>query len=435
MRVVLGSTGSRGDAIPILEIATRLQARGHDVHVFTTRHFAGEAAARGLPHSFFETDSQELMKRMETGLRASQRTMEWLRRAMLEQIDALLPVTAEADALVTMVNELGAPTVAEYHHIPHFRVCVVPCLFGDQPPAVQPLQRLPIFLNRLLWEGVELGTRLIFGRALNAKRQKLGLSRVRAFCDYAAGYSRNLLAMDPVLLPPARGWRHRYEYVGYPFGGDEATLAPAIEAFLAAGPRPVYLGFGSVYVPHPERTTRMILDAINQVGCRAILDAGWAGLGAGAEARRDVLVVQGAPHRQLFPRMAGLVHHGGSGTTHNATRAGVPQAIVPQMLDQYFWGERIRHLGLGPAPVPYAGLTTAKLAGLLRELLAPTYRHQARAVAGLMRPDGVDAIIASIERARPLRVATERGIMVSLAAAAAAPRALDVAEERAQQAS
>jgi sterol 3beta-glucosyltransferase len=88
------------------------------------------------------------------------------------------------------------------------------------------------------------------------------------------------------------------------------------------------------------------------------------------------------------------------------------------MLDQYFWGERIRHLGLGPAPVPCAELTTAKLGRILRELLAPTHRHQARVVAGLMRHDGVDAIVAVIERASPLRIAMERGAQVSLAAAA-----------------
>lgn len=421
MRIVVGSAGSRGDVFPMLEVAALLQERGHRVHIFLPRHFEAEAAKRDLRASFFATDSQGLMQSVDSGFRSAPQILTWARRAMEEQFDVLLPATAGADALVTMVNELGAPTVAEYHGIPHFRVCCVPPLIGDQAPAVQPIQRLPAFCNRLLWRGVDLGTILIFGKTLNAKRKELGLPRVRRFSDYAAGYSHNLLAVDPVLTPPGRGWRHYYEYVGYPFGGDEGMLSPEIEAFLAAGAAPVYLGFGSVCLPRPERTTTIMLEAIERVGCRAILDAGWTGLGQGARVPGNVLVIRDAPHRQLFPRMAALVHHGGSGTTHNAARAGVPQAILPHMIDQYYWGERVRLLGVGPEPVPQAKLTSSKLARMLRALLSPTYRHQARVVAGLMRQDGARAIVEVIERSAPRRSTVNRELLVPLASAVRDP--------------
>jgi UDP:flavonoid glycosyltransferase YjiC (YdhE family) len=245
---------------------------------------------------------------------------------------------------------------------------------------------------------VELGTKLIFGKALNAKRRELGLPKAGRFSDYAAGYSHNLLAIDPVLVPPGRGWRHRYEYVGYPFGGDDGPLPAEVESFLAAGPPPVYFGFGSVCMSQPERITEMILGAVARVGCRAVLDQGWAKLGVGAKLPPEILLIRGVPHRRLFPRMAALVHHGGSGTTHNAARAGVPQAISPQILDQYYWGERIYHLGLGPRPLPVARFTAAKLDDFLRDLLGSTYANQARVVADLMRVDGVGAVADAIER-------------------------------------
>jgi len=401
MRVVLGSAGSRGDVLPILEVAAELRRRGHAVHVFAPRQFAGEASARGLQTSFFSTDSQALMRSVPSGLRSATRILRWAEQAMREQFDALLPATEGADALVTMVNELGAQTVAEHRRIPHFRVCCVPCLVGDQPPAVQPLQRLPVVLNHLLWQGIDLGTLLVFGRALNEKRRELGLAPVRRFSDYAAGTSRNLLAVDPVLVPPDRGWRHPCEYVGYPFGGDDGPLPPELEAFLAAGPPPVYLGFGSVCLPRSGRVTAAVLEAIARVGCRAVLAAGWTGLGDGARLPDGVIRVGDVPHRRLFPRMAALVHHGGSGTTHSAARAGVPQAVVPHMVDQFFWGERVRALGLGPAPIPAASLSADRLARALRALLSPRHRQQARMVAGLLRTDGVRAIAEAVEQGRP----------------------------------
>lgn len=398
MRVILGSAGSRGDVIPILEIAAALQRRGHDVEVFTPRHFEWAATERRLHAHHFAADSHGLMQSLDSGLQSTKQTLEWAQQAMLDQFEVMLPVAEGADALVTMVNELGAPTVAEHHGIPHYRVCCVPALFGDQPPAVTPFQRFPAPVNRLLWEGVEAGTKLIFSKALNAKRLELGLPKIRRFCDYAAGYSLNLLALDPTLVPPGRGWRHRYEYVGYPFGGDDGELTPDIEAFLDAGPPPVYFGFGSVYLNNPDKLTKLILGAVKKAGCRAIIDQGWTGLGEKARAPKEVLLIREAPHKQLFPRMAAVVHHGGSGTTHNAARAGVPQLIAPQILDQYFWGERIYQLGLGPRPQPAAKLTKGKLVTALRELLGPIPAAQARVVASLMRDDGAEAIASVIER-------------------------------------
>ena len=52
---------------------------------------------------------------------------------------------------------------------------------------------------------------------------------------------------------------------------------------------------------------------------------------------KDCLIVDEVDHALLFPRVAAVVHHGGSGTTATAARAGVPQVIVPHILDQFYW--------------------------------------------------------------------------------------------------
>ncbi|WP_371786536.1 glycosyltransferase [Streptosporangium subroseum] len=41
-----------------------------------------------------------------------------------------------------------------------------------------------------------------------------------------------------------------------------------------------------------------------------------------------------APHDWLFPRMAAIVHHGGSDTTSAALASGRPQVICPFVADQ-----------------------------------------------------------------------------------------------------
>ena len=62
-------------------------------------------------------------------------------------------------------------------------------------------------------------------------------------------------------------------------------------------------------------------------------------------------VLQSRHHTLLFPKMAAIVHHGGSGTTATAARAGVPQIIVPHMTDQYYFAERLPRHGIAPESI------------------------------------------------------------------------------------
>lgn len=401
MRIVVGIAGSRGDVQPVLEIASALHRRGHDVKMFAPRQFEAAITGRGIDAGYFKTDSQALMGSLDQGFASVRNILEWATAAMVDQFEKLIPATAGADALLTAVNEIGAQTVAQYRKIPHFRLGYCPFLPGDQVPPVIPITfPTPSFANRLLWQGVDVGTKLLFGKVLDRKRRELGLPRIGKVTEYSAGSSHNLLGYDPLLSPPAAGWKYRYDYVGYPFGGDEGALSPEVEEFLQDGPAPVYVGFGSVVVPDPDGLTRMILSAVRRVGCRAIVGQGWTGLGrAVTNLPRNVLFVGDAPHRVLFPRMAGIVHHGGSGTTHNAARAGVPQAAIPQILDQYYWGKRMHELGVGPRPVPLTRLTESRLVAMLRGVLDPTCARQARTVGGLVREDGAQAAAGIIEGA------------------------------------
>jgi UDP:flavonoid glycosyltransferase YjiC (YdhE family) len=74
------------------------------------------------------------------------------------------------------------------------------------------------------------------------------------------------------------------------------------------------------------------------------------------------------PHAWLFARLSAAVHHGGAGTTAASLRAGLPTLILPLAIDQFFWGERVAALGLGPPPIPQRSLNGPRLAQGLRQL-------------------------------------------------------------------
>ncbi|SMO36666.1 nucleotide disphospho-sugar-binding domain-containing protein [Propioniciclava tarda] len=99
---------------------------------------------------------------------------------------------------------------------------------------------------------------------------------------------------------------------------------------------------------------------------RVVLLSGWGGLAADSSGR--LLVIDEAPHDWLCPRSAGVVHHGGAGTTGAGVVAGVPALVVPFAVDQPFWGARLAALGVGPQPIPRRRLTAENLAAALVSL-------------------------------------------------------------------
>ncbi|MFN8486222.1 MAG: glycosyltransferase [Caldilineaceae bacterium] len=79
------------------------------------------------------------------------------------------------------------------------------------------------------------------------------------------------------------------------------------------------------------------------------------------------LTVGHVAHSRLFPRLAVVVHHGGAGTTTTAARAGIPQVVVPHVMDQHYWAYRVHELGIGPAPLDYKRLCPQTLTEALRK--------------------------------------------------------------------
>jgi sterol 3beta-glucosyltransferase len=116
----------------------------------------------------------------------------------------------------------------------------------------------------------------------------------------------------------------------------------------------------------PAELTTIALDALRIANVRGVLLTGWGAL-RGATLPESVFAVQAISHDRLYPRMAAVVHHGGSGTTAAAVRAGVPAIITPFGFDQALWGRRIAQLGVGPAPIRNEELTAETLGAAIVE--------------------------------------------------------------------
>ena len=136
----------------------------------------------------------------------------------------------------------------------------------------------------------------------------------------------------------------------------------------------------------PDAATRAVLGALERLGVAAVVNCSGGGLRRPEVLSPGVFFTESVSYDYLMPRVAAVVHHGGSGTTHMAARAGRPQLVVPHIFDQYYWDHVVQRTGLGPRGIPSGQLDAERLARGIRALLGePAYAARAAEVAEGMR--------------------------------------------------
>lgn len=408
MRVQLLAVGTTGSVAPYTGLAHRLAADGHDVEVVTHAKFAGLVTCCGLRMRPIDGDPFEALVEVPTAgpvrsLATLPERARAARRAAVSLVDDLLAaVDPHADLVLcsTLAAPIGA-AAARYHGIPSAGVFLQP----DVPttafaPCVLGWRR-PGYANVVRGHAANAVVDLLFGPAVRRLYTRLGLTvrdarelrreRERARWPIWHGYS-------PAVLPRPADWRPGLHVAGYwwPHECPQWTPPAPVVDFLAAGPAPVLVGFGSMRPGDAERLGPVVRDALRRAGVRAIVQAGWAGLSVVDD---DVITVGALPHGWLMPRTAAVVHHAGAGTSAAALRAGVPAVPVPMLTDQPWWAARLAQLGVAVDPLPYAELTAPRLAdALVRATRDPTLARNAAALADrLAREDGATTVCRAID--------------------------------------
>lgn len=403
MRALLAALGSRGDVQPMLSLARALRAAGHEVVVSAPPDFAAWAADLGLSFACAGASTEAMLQQHKHAMGANPwRVLQGMKRMFLDNIPTWFDHVmraAQGAHVIAYAGQLAAPSVAEKLGIPCLGVAYSPTVLrsSHHPPLLMTPQRLPLWMNALGWRVSEVVVNALVRKSLNGARRRLGLAPVASVQPHVFGDSPFLFAADPVIAPPPPDWDALEVITTGPwFYDDAAPLAAEVEAFLDAGPPPVYVGFGSMVALDPAAMTHAVVEGARRAGRRVLLSKGWAGIGAGA-LPADAMAVHGPmPHAKLFSRVAAVVHHGGAGTMNAALRAQAPQIIVPHVLDQYYYAHRLETLGLAPPAVPVARLTAAKLGRAIEAALALPDEPRRQAAARLRAGDGVQRAVAAI---------------------------------------
>ena len=361
MRVLLSTYGSRGDVEPIAALAVQLQALGAEVRLCAPpdEEFRQLAIRAGVPLVPFDRPWRS-WERPPTADERPQRIADFV----AAQYDTVAETAAGCDVIVaTAMSQFVGPSVAEELGIPYRYVLFCPDV-----------------LDGLDGQGFDE----LFGKPINTHRASRGLLPVGDVAEFLFT-ARPLLAADPTLGPWHGPDCFDVVQTGAWILPDERPLPGELLAFLDAGERPVYAGFGSMRTVDQDGA-RAVLEAVRAQGRRVVVGRGWAGL-ASIDDRNDCFVTGEVNQQALFGRVAAVVHHGGAGTTTTGARAGTPQVVVPQGGDQLYWAGRVADLGIGAAhdgPAP----SVESLSVALESALTPESRARAAAVAADVVTDG-----------------------------------------------
>ncbi|MGW6612012.1 glycosyltransferase [Streptomyces erythrochromogenes] len=402
MRALLTTWGSRGDVEPLVGLAVALRGLGAEAVVCAPpdEEFATLLDRAGVPLAPIGPTVRSVTAGAQPP--TAQDAVRLASDLVAAGFDTLAAAAEGCDVLLAngMIAAAGARGAAELLGIPYVYACYH--LRGLPPRKISPEangQSAKDAADKAHWEQGQKAIAM-FAEALGGHRAGAGLPPVDDFLDYVYT-ARPWLAADATLCPaPPERTDIGVVQTGAWVLPDDRPLPQELDAFLAAGEPPVYVGFGSMATSSPKDTARVAVEACRARGRRVVLARGWADL-APIDDAGDCLLVGDVNQQALFPRVAAIVHHGGAGTTTTASRSGTPRVVVPQIGDQPSWAARVADLGIG---VAHHGptLTGGSLAAALDTALDRRTRTRARAVADTMRGDG--AIVAAellLDAARP----------------------------------
>jgi UDP:flavonoid glycosyltransferase YjiC (YdhE family) len=404
------AVGSTGDVLPHLGVAMSLADEGHDVIFATHESHRRRVTSLGLAfHSLPMEPQDELTEERAARMRRSPREaaaavgeafLPWVRPLAF----AIDDFTSGCD--LVLLTTLAWPGIhsAAAQGIPSISLHLQPLEpTREFPPAVLTGRRLPRVANRVMAQQVQRLMLRPHMAVVNEIRRSHGLATMTAREHVqwlAASNHPGLHGWSPAVARRPADWRRELQVVGYWWPPSSEWSPPArLADFLSSGSPPVHIGFGSASPAPPEVLARVVRDAVQESGTRAVVVGGWAGLGDQPEFESDdVLVIDWAPHEWLFPRVSAVVHHAGCGTTAAALRAGVPSVPVPVALDQPFWAHRAHALGVATRPISPRELTGRALGDALRFAVRDRgMTARARELAGVISAEnGTGAVVQAV---------------------------------------
>lgn len=390
LRVLMVTHGTDGDVLPFVRLGRELAGRGHQVTLLGPEPYA---AAAGGEFEFAATtstdayhrelaDTPRLLRapgpRAMTDFYRRHRIVDTVRR----EVATLLAYPAAGTVLVGRhTTALSVLVAAEVSGAPAAWAAVSPVQYRTGRVALANLD--PILRSDLagVRAGVGLPPAADWSGWFTGGPAGHHLGLWPAWFDQAGPAAPDGVTLTGFVPPDSVS----------PDAAAPRPVPEEVAALLAADPPAVLVTGGTGRMLHP-RFYQVAVAAARELGRPALV----------VTRHRDLLdhrLPAGVhwqpwlPFREVFPRVAAVVHHGGIGTLARAAACGTPQLLLAHGFDRADNGDRLARLGLGRW-LPPSGWGTGRVVAELAALLA---RDRPAPPSGAATMDGTAAAADAVE--------------------------------------
>lgn len=390
MKIAIVVNGTRGDVQPMLALATGLIKNGHEIICCAPPENEELVKRYHIQFVAFGPNYKELFKQnaqMKGGATKAPSPKE-MKKETENQIDLLPELLKGSDLILGVGFVLGLNTVADILKIPYRFVIFYPILLGTS--------KMDPFVSRLLFGFGRSMTNMLMKSFINKKRAGAGLPPIKDVWANWMG-DRVIVACDKELNAVREGVSFSYTQTGFLLLSSPTGLPEKVEKFLNSGKPPVFIGFGSNPVSRPEKYSQIFDEVSKATNQRLIISKAWADLPENNTP--DILYFDEMPFDLLFPRLAAIIYHGGSGTMASAARAGIPQVAFPFMADQLDNRKQIVKLGIGPNSCDFKKISASALILAINDCITiGKYKKNALEISRkLQNSNGLELTIGLIE--------------------------------------
>jgi sterol 3beta-glucosyltransferase len=404
MRFTVVTYGSEGDTRPLVALCRGLMEARHEVQLFAEQSTLGSARALGVPVAALAGELQSILPlddpsrelRAFDVFRVSAQSLRLVNENTASWMRNVSEHARSSDAvLFAGLASITGRTVAQALHKPAINLCLQPTTATREflSPVLPPMQ-MPAWVNRLSYRvSPNALMAFLYGKATRAARDEIfgkrNYGKIADQFPILYGFSAHLVKRPD-------DWPESHLISGHwPLPPDDWQAPNELLEFLAAGPPPIYVGFGAMSSFFRQQALSEITAAI--AGRRALFYPGWSKISA-AMLPDNMFVIDGVPHSWLFPRTSVVIHHAGAGTTHSAARAGVPSIALPVAVDQFYWAGRLACAGVAPKYIRAAKIDAKSLREMLEFTAQDGVRERAKALGAAMAQEhGVRRAVTAIE--------------------------------------
>lgn len=392
MKIACVILGTRGDVQPMVALATGLIKNGHEVTICAPPENEELAIRNNCRFVAFGPSMKKKVKedpQKNKGGVAVKISPSQGKKLIGDQINLLPDIIKGVNLVLGAGIVVGVHTAADILKVPYRYVAFYPIMLGttkDDP-----------FKNRMMFGFGRSMMNLMMNGFINKNRDRFGVPPIKDIWKHWLG-ENVIIACDRELNTARDGVSFAFTQTGFMMLPSKNDLPDNVKAFCNSGKTPVYIGFGSNPIVDTEKYNQIFEQVRDETNQRLIISKGWADLPGNNTP--DILYVDEMPFDLLFPKMAAIIYHGGTGTMAAVARAGIPQAAFPFMGDQFDNRKQIVKLGLGPETCDFKKITAESISAAIKECVTnDKYRKNAAEIAQrLQNVNGVELTVRLIEK-------------------------------------